>query len=142
MPAHICRATSFSIDCVIYQTTPSSCGARHDFEVQTLTQPPFCRVCFCTIAARAWAEVKELMGDTRPATPPVVKRLLAPPKPSPRTTGWITRPVTQQSFSRPSPREATLPFAVNTITTRFSTTAHLYHDGIPGSPMTYFYDGL
>lgn len=34
--------------------------------------------------------------------------------------------------------EAVLPFVVNTMTTRMSTTAYLYHDGIPGIAMTYF----
>lgn len=97
-------------------------------------------------AAASWAELRASISQKRPVTPPTVKRLLdTTQKASPRTVGWVRQ---QPQFPSPRPsttalssratRNPELPFKVSTVLDRKQTTAYLYHDGIPGTAMTYF----
>ena len=93
-------------------------------------------------AANSWAELKGL--SPRPTTPPTVRRLLAPsPVRSPRTVlRPIAAPTVRPSTVKHSPRKlfplpaATMPFPVNTLNSRPTTSTFLRHDGIPGIAMT------
>lgn len=115
---------------------PGAEGAKSDLEAraarQNLRWEIKARAPFIGSEA-SWAELKA-SSPKRPNTPQTVRRLCAPPQPrSPRAA----KPASQPSMP-PAREEPSLPFPVNTLTSRLSTTAFLYHDGIPGNAMTYF----
>ena len=90
-------------------------------------------LCSLSVAASSWAEL-QASSPRRPPTPATVRRLMEHPTPRvPKAASWVGASAKQPvQTARPLTSEAVLPFVVNTMTTRMSTTAYLYHDGIPG----------